>query len=506
MTKAEIIARQETLRDAGFDIVVDGKDGDATRAAWDKYQNQRARADQARAKADEAKASAEAEKARSEAEATRARAELERIQAAAKQRSDEAAETQREFERTLKANAEKEAREAREGLRKAGISAAALGAGVVGGLAYAKKIDAHRTAAVKAAEPLLASMAKDARAVIKQYESGKNVPAAAKKLRGIVNAADKAKFTARAPIGIGPAAVLLAEGALSRFVIAPQFEDPTTREAFQAIGTTSAVAATTIIGKGTVNVSTPATPVNGRDLAAIESARTIADAESKAVRARTPTPRAAAKAAVAKAKPALRIAGGAAAIAVAGPAVAALTAFDATKSQAMAEGVDEGRATAQATGTAAVVGGGVAAAGYAIGKLVSAAAQAVAKAAPALKIVGAKAGPVAVAGFAGAAGYQGYKENGVVGAVMGVVDSVTGGALPVLNEQARKLLLPNDGVDRSVVMPRGVQTGRAFLNKAAEVRTQTRAPAAKPAPTSNGWVEGYVRGDGVRVQGYRRAA
>lgn len=516
MTKAEIRARQQTLRDAGFDIPVDGKDGEATRAAWDKYQNQRARADQARAAADQAKAYAEAEKAKSEAEATRAKAELERIQAAAKQRADEAAEKQREFERNMAADAEKEAREAREGLRKAGINAAALTVGIVGGLAYAKTIDAHRQAAVKAAAPKLAEVAKDARTVIKQYETGKNVPAAAKKLRGIVSAADKAKFTARAPIGIGPAAVLLVEGALSRFVIANQFEDPTAREAFQALGTTSAVAATTIIGKGTINVATPATPVNGRDLAAIESARTIADAEAKAVRARTPTPRNVAKSAVAKVKPTLRVAGGAAAIAIAGPAVAALTAFDATKSQALADGVSEGQATAQATGTAAVVGGGVAAAGYAIGKGVAMASQALAQALPTLSKIGAKAlTPVALIATAAYAAPQGYREGGAIGAAVeagkAMFDFGSMGLAPVVS----KMLLPPEGQRTPAIVPRSVVPGRAYLNDAAARKAASppvftkptgQRPAAAPPVSSNGMVKDYTRKDGTRVMGYKRAA
>ncbi len=467
----------------------------------------KAQAELARSAAEQASAAAAAEKAKSEAESIRAKAELERIQAAAKQRSDDAAERQREFVRQQTAAAEKEAQEAREGLRKAGINAAALGVGVAGGLVYAKKIDAHRTAAVTAAAPKLAEMAKDARTVIKQYETGKNVPAAAKKLRGIVNAADKAKFTAKAPIGIGPAAVLLAEGAISRFIIAPQFEDPTTREAFQAIGTTSAVAATTIIGKGTVNVSTPAAPVNGRDLAAIESARTIADAESKAVRARTPTPRNVAKAAAAKAKPTLRIAGGAAAIAVAGPAVAALTAFDATKSAAMAEGVSEGRATAEATGTAALVGGGVAAVGYAVGRGMAAAARKVAQTSPILGKVASRALLPATLTYAAATeGRKGYAAGGIVSAAVetskATVDILSGGLIPLLNQNARAILLPNGGQSPQ---PAASRAGRAYISADASLQvSERRRQAAQPTRSSNGWVEGYVRSDGTRVQGYRR--
>jgi hypothetical protein len=508
MTKAEIKARQQTLRDAGFDVAIDGVEGDSTRKAWETYQSSQARVDQARAAAEGAKATAEAERARSEAEAIRARAELARQESDAKKRIDEAAEKQRAFDRELQDRADKEAREAREGLRKAGINAAALGAGLYGGLVYAKQIDAHRTTAVNAAAPKLATLAKETRTVIKQYEAGKNVPAAAKKLRGIVNAADKAKFTARAPLGIGPAFVLAVEGAISRYIIAPQFEDPTAREAFQALGTTSAVAATTIIGKGAVNVATPSAPVNGRDLAAIESARTIADAEAKAVRAKTVIPRgprSTIAAALNKAKPGVKLAGGAGALAIAGPAVVALTAYDSTKSAALAEGAGEGAATARAAGTAALVGGAVAAGGIAIAKGIMTAARAVAKALPAVGAIGSKAGPVAMAGFAGYAGYEGYKAGGVPGAAMGVADSVTMGGLSLLNEKARAALLPNDGKDRAYHAPR---SGRAYLNAQAADRSQAERRAAPVTATrsSNGWVEGYLRSNGVRVEGYRRAA
>jgi peptidoglycan hydrolase-like protein with peptidoglycan-binding domain len=508
MTKAEIKQRQQTLRDAGYDVTVDGKDGDSTQKAWAQYQNSQARADQARAAADQAKAGAEAERAKAEAEKIRATAEIERQRADEQKRNDEAAERQREFERKLQSDAETEARESREGLRKAGINAVALGAGVVGGLAYAKVIDAHRNAAVTNAAPKLAGLAKDARTTIRKYEAGKNVPAAAKKLRGIVNAADKAKFTAKAPIGFGPAAVLLAEGALSRFVIAPQFKDETTREAFQSIGTTSAVAASTIIGKGMVNVATPATPVNGRDLGAIEQARTIADAEAKHVRAKTPVPRSTAKIAVdavKKAKPVVKVAGGAAAIAVAGPLVAALTAYDATKNSAMAAGDGEVAATAKAAAFAAGAGAAVAAAGIAIGRGIAKGINALGKI-PGVKAIASKAGPAAIVGAATYAGYEGYTEGGVPGAAIGVADSVTGGLLRVGNAYARQILLPPEHDRRPAIMPRASNEARAYLNSVAAARGQTQ-PAPKPVvrASHNGWVAGYVRGDGVRVEGYRRA-
>lgn len=273
---------QQQMKAAGVNVDVDGQFGSNTAKAFRSFQMSRASANAAEV----AKAGAAAETAKAKAEATRAAAELKRLEAAERKRNQDAAERQREFERKQKAAAETEARETREALLKAGINATALGAGLYGGLKYATKIDARRETAVKAAAPHLDKLAKEASTAVKGYEKSTTTRAtrnAVKKLAGVVKAADDAKITAKAPRGLGPAAVLLAEGAISRFLIAPNVKNEAAKEAFQALGTASAVAATTIVGKGAINVATPTTPVNAKNLAVVENARAIVKAEGAAL-------------------------------------------------------------------------------------------------------------------------------------------------------------------------------------------------------------------------------
>ncbi|MFN3625190.1 MAG: hypothetical protein ACK4TP_14140, partial [Hyphomicrobium sp.] len=126
--------------------------------------------------------------------------------------------------------------------------------------------------------------------------------------------------------------------------------------------------------------------------------------------------------------------------------------------------------------------------------------------------------PIAL-GMVGYDMFRGYKEGGASGAAVegakSTVAAVSFGAVPLLNEAARKYLLPNGGNNSGVGAPRwGVPTGRAYLNAAAERKAQTnvvtmgakRREAAAPQPSSNGWVQDYTRKDGTRVTGYKRAA
>lgn len=286
MTEAEIRARQQELRDAGFAVKIDGKmdPGGETETAWGKLQARRAaesKAAAAAAAAARAQAEVANERLRIEVQAKEAQAKLE---AAERKEKREVAEKQASFEREQKRAAAKEAREFRESLTKLGINATALGAGVYGGIKYASHIDNRRSQAVEKGARALGELGKEAKRLVNQYaRRGTNTQAIAKQLAGIVAAADKAKFTTRPAVGVGAAAALLAEGALARFVVAEKFDNEAAKEAFQALGTASFVAATTIIGKGLTYTASPAKPVNAKALAAVEAARVIAKSEAKAI-------------------------------------------------------------------------------------------------------------------------------------------------------------------------------------------------------------------------------
>ena len=290
MPRTAIKQEQTRLKALGlYTGPVDGRVGPMLRDARKTYRAQqatRAQADAAKAKAAQEAAKAQAEKARAETEAVRARTEVVRLERAAEENKRQDTERQRAFQRKQKALKTKAQQDERDALRKTGISVAALATGLGVGLAYAAKIAKQREKAVKAGAPHLKKLAANADRLLSKYGQPKtNASLLVKQLSGVVAAADKTKLTARAPLGIGPALVLLAEGAISRFLIAPTVKNETAKEAFNAVGTASAIAATTILGKGAVNTAAPTVPVNASQLASIEAARNVVDADKALAKA-----------------------------------------------------------------------------------------------------------------------------------------------------------------------------------------------------------------------------
>jgi len=205
------------------------------------------------------KAQAEAAAAAAAAEAEKARSRVREAEIAAQQ------------ERIRHDAALAKTKAARAGIDRAisvGVNVGLPLAGMALGKRMAKGIELRHLRTLRADNRQLAGLADSARKV----RGGKN---AATTLAGIVAAADKLKLGGRmkGPLGLTSAAVLLGEGALSRFVIAPKVENEAAREVLSAVGTASAFAATSLVGSRMVANATPRMISSAAHLAVIDGAR-----------------------------------------------------------------------------------------------------------------------------------------------------------------------------------------------------------------------------------------
>lgn len=264
------------------------------------------------AKADAAKAKADAERAASDASARVAEAQARSATAAAEARSAEARATAEAA--ASKALADRVAAETkskqdaidrgREAMPwQIGASAAALPAGVAAGAIAAKMIDTRQAATIAARNKEIAALGKQADAALKKVPAkGVIGRVTGARLAGIVATADKLDLgKMRGPAGLVPAALLLAEGALVRFAIAPQIQDERARAVAGGVASASVFAATNLIGERMVQNATPKALPSAKALSSIEAARQVVSGPAtKAV---------AAKAAPAAASTLARVAG-----------------------------------------------------------------------------------------------------------------------------------------------------------------------------------------------------
>jgi hypothetical protein len=216
-------------------------------------------------KAREAEANARAAEANAAALAAQAQAGVERERIAA----------QRESTR-IAADAAKRKEDADNSpLQRAyhiGLNVVAPIAGMAAGHKVAKHIEARHVQSMQAVAQQVASLAKEARKAV-SASGAKHV------LPGIVKAANALKYTKMTgPLGLPTAALLLAEGAYTRFGLAPEVEkdSPAAAETLRSIGTASTFAATSIVGARWLQNRSPTTVPNGRDVAAIENAKAMA--------------------------------------------------------------------------------------------------------------------------------------------------------------------------------------------------------------------------------------
>jgi hypothetical protein len=367
-----------------------------------------ARRAEAQANARQAEASARA------AEAS-ARADIAKAEAATRQQQI-AADGARDAARMARADAARP--------YQIGSSIAALPVGVVAGYAVSKAIEKRHTSYVTAVSKQVTSLANVAAPIIAATGNKKPGKGALAKLSGVVRAAEGLKLSrvARGPAGLVPAGLLLAEGAFSRFAIAPRIEDPRARAIVEGVGTASVFAATNLIGERMIQNATPKALLPAKAIATVETARNL----------------------------------------VVGPkAAASLSPLTSTASSAGT--------------TAAGVAGKVLARGL----------------------------PILAVAMAAYEGVKGYQKGGIKGAITGVADSLTFGAVSAF--------MPKPSGES----PR-LSAGRAALARAAAVRSvvSMRATplssrvAAVRGGASNGLVASYTRqqaGKSIRVQGYRRS-
>lgn len=257
-TREDIRAEQLKLKASGhYDGPIDGKEGSATRAAREAAARDAASAGAKRAEADARSAEAQAKAAQAQVDLVNAQAKADR-------------------ERTQAENA---------GVDRAtqiGMNVGAAAAGVAIGHRVAAGIEKRHLDFMENNAKQVSAVGKEARSIL-----ARGVPAATNngqllRLKGVVTTADKLHLGKIAgPKGLVAAGVLLAEGAISRFVVAPQLENETAREAVNSVATLGVFGATTILGQRSIANATPQKLPSGKDLAAIETARAVVDNPTK---------------------------------------------------------------------------------------------------------------------------------------------------------------------------------------------------------------------------------
>lgn len=299
----EIERLQREAQADGFPITVDGFDGPETKAALEKYRVQKqekmrrdaeqATASQAAA-AKEAEARAETERTRAEAlkaEASIKKAEADRVEAERKEREDrekreyEAREAGIKAERDATAAKVKAEREATERNIKTGLTVAFPVAGALLGHKIASGITKADHASIEARKANLATIAKETDKAAKSFVAAKGAAKTAlkKQLLGSVAAADKLQLTrTKGPLGWQIAGLFLVEGAFSRFVAAPQVDNPIAKEALLQVSSASFFAASSLMGERAIANRTPTVQPAAKDLASIERARTLTAPAGKA--------------------------------------------------------------------------------------------------------------------------------------------------------------------------------------------------------------------------------
>ncbi len=220
---------------------------------------------------------AEAKKAAAEAARRQADAAVERAKADAAARAAESALKLKRFEaeQAKEARAAKKADEANSLGAKAWNITLALGGPAVGiliGHKMAKRIETRHVETMKARRTAAQSLARAANSA-----ASSRAATQAAKLRGIVRTGDRLKIgSVRGPLGLATAGLLLAEGAFSRYYVAPQMRkdgSPAAADAFSTMGTASLFAATNLVGERMMHNATPPVVPAAHNLAAVEAAR-----------------------------------------------------------------------------------------------------------------------------------------------------------------------------------------------------------------------------------------
>lgn len=147
-------------------------------------------------------------------------------------------------------------------------------AGMIAGAKLAKVIGENHVARVTRENVQIKALSTEATRILSKSRGQPNALQTAR-LRSISNVAGKMKLGKPGPLGLGYAAVLAAEGAYTRFVLADQVDNPAAKEAVRATGNAFAFAATTLVAKRALARATTAALPSATGMATIETARRI---------------------------------------------------------------------------------------------------------------------------------------------------------------------------------------------------------------------------------------
>lgn len=150
-------------------------------------------------------------------------------------------------------------------------------AGMWAGAKLAKGIETRHLKSIRAANVEIKRLAGQADRILSAKGSVATLSAVKKaRLASIAKTAGRLKLGRAGPMGFGYAAVLAAEGAYTRFVLADQVDNPAAKEAVRATGNAFAFTATTLVAKRAIARATMPRMVSSAGLAAIETARRVA--------------------------------------------------------------------------------------------------------------------------------------------------------------------------------------------------------------------------------------
>jgi hypothetical protein len=229
------------------------------------------------AKADAEKAAAEAAARAAQAETDKAialaAAEIKRLEilAATKKAEDEARERREREQR----EADERAAQNSVGSKafQLGMNVTAAAGGYVLGKQIAGKIEKRHVDNLKVRKAQTAILAPKAQKIIDRVEGGGRFDKA--KLKAIVSTAREQKLlNARGPIGAGSAAILLVEGAASRY-LAGTLKNETAAEAFRAVSTASLFAAASLVGDRVISNATPSVVPDAGHQLTLRTAQTM---------------------------------------------------------------------------------------------------------------------------------------------------------------------------------------------------------------------------------------
>lgn len=286
-SRAQILELQSRLKAAGFNVELDGREGPATLQAEAAYtqaqQAQKDHAAQAQAAAETAKAAAAQAKADSDARAAQSQAEA--AKATAEAATAQAAAQSHAADLDLQAKQLEAAHDPMERAYQVGLNVAAPLAGLYAGHKMADAMMAKHMASLKAKSAQIAKLGVTSEKVMEQVaKAGGMGGRLTARAAGIVATAEKlALGTIRGPMGLATAGILLAEGAMARFVIAPSTPNPNAQDALRAAGTASAFAATALVGQRLVQNATVAKLPQAVHFASIEQVRALVAANASKV-------------------------------------------------------------------------------------------------------------------------------------------------------------------------------------------------------------------------------